>query len=154
MVLLDLMPTQRFPGRFESLVEISEFVARAAKEAGLDSKQVYAVRLAVDEACSNIIEHGYGDEEHGEIECAYQITDDGVSPLMAAFISILPFFLAVYSNISIFVAIALSIVIIMCMLFSLGAFLSKVAGGRIIFNGAIMVLAGIVTLFLCFFLIF
>lgn len=79
---------------------------------------------------------------------------DGVSPLIATFIAILPFFLAVYSNISIFVAIALSIVIIMCMLFSLGAFLSKVAGGRIIFNGAIMVLAGIVTLFLCFFLIF
>jgi predicted membrane protein (TIGR00267 family) len=78
---------------------------------------------------------------------------DGVSPLIATFISILPFFLAVYYNISIFVAIALSIVIIMCMLFLLGVFLSKVAGGRIIINGAIMVLAGIVTLFLCLFLI-
>ena len=78
---------------------------------------------------------------------------DGISPLIATFISILPFFLAVYSNISIFVAIALSIVIIMCMLFLLGVFLSKVAGGRIIINGAIMVLAGIVTLFLCLFLI-
>jgi predicted membrane protein (TIGR00267 family) len=79
---------------------------------------------------------------------------DGVSPLIATFISILPFFLAVYSNISIFVAIALSIVLIMCMLFLLGVFLSKIAGGRIIINGAIMVLAGIVTLFLCLFLIF
>jgi predicted membrane protein (TIGR00267 family) len=79
---------------------------------------------------------------------------DGFSPLISTFISILPFFLAIYSFISIFAAIFLSIILIMCMLFSLGVFLSKVAGGRIIINGAIMVFAGIVTIFLCLFLIF
>ena len=64
------MPTKSFPGRYTSLPEISDFVAKAAQDAGLDSKGVYAVRLAVDEACTNIIEHGYGGEGHGKIECS------------------------------------------------------------------------------------
>jgi anti-sigma regulatory factor (Ser/Thr protein kinase) len=67
------MPTKTFPGRYTSLAEISEFVARAAQEAGLDSKGVYAVKLAVDEACTNIIEHGYGGESSGKIECSCDV---------------------------------------------------------------------------------
>jgi serine/threonine-protein kinase RsbW len=49
--------SQTFPGRFDSLTVISEFVTRAAQAAGLDTRAVCAVQLAVDEACSNIIEH-------------------------------------------------------------------------------------------------
>jgi len=71
--LLALMPTKTFPGRYTSLAGISEFVAKAAQDAGLDSKGVYAVKLAVDEACTNIIEHGYGGESNGEIECSCDI---------------------------------------------------------------------------------
>lgn len=67
------MPTKTFPGRYTSLAEISEFVAKAAQDAGLDSKGIYAVKLAVDEACTNIIEHGYGGEGAGKIECSYDI---------------------------------------------------------------------------------
>ncbi len=74
--LLALMPTKTFPGRYASLAEISEFVAQAAREAGLDSKSVYAVKLAVDEACTNIIEHGYGGESSGKIECSCDIHPD------------------------------------------------------------------------------
>jgi serine/threonine-protein kinase RsbW len=65
------MPTKLFPGQFSSLAEISEFVGLAAEAAGFDSKDVYAVKLAVDEACTNIIEHGYGGEGIGNIECSY-----------------------------------------------------------------------------------
>ncbi|MCK5613316.1 hypothetical protein KAR91_66205 [Candidatus Pacearchaeota archaeon] len=79
---------------------------------------------------------------------------DGLSPLMATFIAILPFFLAINSVISITSAILLSIVLILGMLFSLGAFLSKVSGGRILVSGSIMMLAGIVTFFLCLLLRF
>ena len=57
------------PGRFESLDALREFAGEAAREAGLDKDGVYAVQLAVDEACSNIIEHGYGSEDQGDIEC-------------------------------------------------------------------------------------
>jgi anti-sigma regulatory factor (Ser/Thr protein kinase) len=73
------MPTKVFPGRYTSLVEISDFVAKSAQEAGLDSKAVYAVRLAVDEACTNIIEHGYGGESSGKIECSCDIDPHGLT---------------------------------------------------------------------------
>jgi len=60
----------KFPGRFESLAAISAYVEEAARQAGFDSSSVYAVQLAVDEACANIIDHAYGGEGKGDIECA------------------------------------------------------------------------------------
>lgn len=73
------MPTKSFPGRYTSLEEISDYVAKAAKDAGLDSKAIYAVRLAVDEACTNIIEHAYGGEGLGKIECSYAVDSDALT---------------------------------------------------------------------------
>ena len=72
------MATVNFPGRFESLAGIRKFVFQAASEAGFDEKEIYAVELAVDEACSNIIEHAYGGEDKGEIECTCNDTNDGL----------------------------------------------------------------------------
>jgi serine/threonine-protein kinase RsbW len=34
--------------------------------------------MAVDEACANIIEHAYGGEGRGDIECTCQIDGDGL----------------------------------------------------------------------------
>jgi len=73
---MDTSQTLTFPGRFDSLAAISEFVVRAAEAAGLDAHAIYAVQMAVDEACSNIIEHAYGGEGHGTIECTCRIKDD------------------------------------------------------------------------------
>lgn len=73
------MTTITFPGRYESLPAIADFVRSAAQEAGLSSFQVYAVETAVDEACANIIEHAYGGENHGEIECSCLIDDQGLT---------------------------------------------------------------------------
>ncbi len=67
------MKTVVFPGCFESLEKISDLVVRAATKAGLDDRAVYAVQLAVDEACTNIIEHAYGGEGKGNIECSIQV---------------------------------------------------------------------------------
>ncbi len=67
------MTSQTFPGYFASLAEISKFVAEAAERAGFDSKGIYAVKLAVDEACTNIIEHGYGGEGKGDIVCTCEV---------------------------------------------------------------------------------
>lgn len=64
------MVTVTFPGRYESLANISEFVVQAAQDAGLDPNAVYAVELAVDEACSNIIDHAYGGENIGVMHCS------------------------------------------------------------------------------------
>lgn len=70
--------TRTFPGRFESLEKISRFVKDAAKKAGLGEEAIYGVELAVDEACSNIIEHAYRGEDLGEIECTCEVTHQGL----------------------------------------------------------------------------
>lgn len=73
-----IMATEIFPGRFESLVDIRKFIFQAASEAGFDEKDIYAVELAVDEACSNIIEHAYGGEDKGDIECTCNDLDESL----------------------------------------------------------------------------
>lgn len=62
---------KKFQARMESLENIDEFITAAALAAGLTAKAAYAVRLAVDEACANIIEHAY-QNQGGEIECIVQ----------------------------------------------------------------------------------
>jgi serine/threonine-protein kinase RsbW len=57
-----------FPGQYESLAPIAAFVRVVAVEAGLDDFSVYSVETAVDEGCSNIIEHAYKRVENGIIE--------------------------------------------------------------------------------------
>jgi serine/threonine-protein kinase RsbW len=72
------MNTVVFPGRYESLSEIRDFVVEIAKEAGFQDFDLYAVELAVDEACSNIIEHAYGGENKGNIELTCNLTERGL----------------------------------------------------------------------------
>lgn len=60
-----------FPGRFASLNEIRNYYTKAAEEAELDNQSICDVQLAVDEAATNIIDHAYGGEDKGEIECSY-----------------------------------------------------------------------------------
>ncbi|MCX7682250.1 MAG: ATP-binding protein [Anaerolineae bacterium] len=74
--------TRIFPGWFSSLRDISDFVTQAAREAGLDERAIGAVQLAVDEACSNIIEHAYGGEGRGEIECTCHISAEGLTVVL------------------------------------------------------------------------
>ena len=59
--------TLTVPGRFDRLEEISKFIEQAGQAAGLDEVAVCRCQLAVDEACTNIIEHGYEGEGRGEI---------------------------------------------------------------------------------------
>ena len=54
--------SRTYPARFDSLAAICVFVTQRAQVAGLGPRAVYAVQVAVDEACSNIIEHAYGGE--------------------------------------------------------------------------------------------
>lgn len=61
------------PGRFDSLGELCDFVTQAAQDAGLSEPDVHAVQVALDEACTNIIEHAYGDDLEGDIECTCRI---------------------------------------------------------------------------------
>jgi serine/threonine-protein kinase RsbW len=79
---MDTPKTVTFPARFDSLAVIGELVTRAAEAAGLDARAVYAVQLAVDEACANIVEHAYGGEGRGDIECTCIVNKNGLTVIL------------------------------------------------------------------------
>ena len=56
------------PARYDRIKQICAFVVEAAEMAGLDESGVFHCQIAVDEACTNIIEHGYEGEDRGHIE--------------------------------------------------------------------------------------
>jgi len=69
-----------FPAKYSSLDLIRTFVEQAAQKANLTDKAIYAVQMAVDEACANIIDHAYGGETDKEkIEITCQIDKDGLT---------------------------------------------------------------------------
>ena len=47
------------PARFDQLARLTAFAVEAARTSGFDKPQLDRIELAVDEACSNIIEHAY-----------------------------------------------------------------------------------------------
>jgi anti-sigma regulatory factor (Ser/Thr protein kinase) len=56
--------------RVESLAAVRAFVERACRLAGVDSSACFDLKLAVDEACANIIAHGYRGRSGGSIRIA------------------------------------------------------------------------------------
>jgi serine/threonine-protein kinase RsbW len=65
-------------GRFKNLARIADFISDIAGQAGLNDKATYAMQMAVDEACTNIIEHAYGGEGKGQIQIRCHIQTDGL----------------------------------------------------------------------------
>ncbi|HMA34861.1 MAG TPA: ATP-binding protein [Chloroflexia bacterium] len=72
----------------ENMARLRDFVEDACRQAGVDEDTVFAFKLAVDEACTNIVMHGYAGRAPGPITvtcaCAPQqvvvtITDFGRS---------------------------------------------------------------------------
>lgn len=43
-------------------------IAQVAKEMGFGEHALYQIELAIDEACANVVEHAYPEEEQGEME--------------------------------------------------------------------------------------
>jgi len=72
------MSTERFSCSLNNLEKICDFVTDCANHAGLNEEEVYAVQLAVDEATTNIIEHGYGQECPSRIDINCEPTVDGI----------------------------------------------------------------------------
>ena len=65
----------KIPGTMENLEIIRKFVAEIARKSGFSEEETNKIELAVDEACSNIIEHAYGGEDRGVIECSWHVQD-------------------------------------------------------------------------------
>jgi serine/threonine-protein kinase RsbW len=76
------MRTVVYPAIYESLAKISDDVGQAGILAGLTNKDIYDAQVAIDEACTNIIEHGYGGECQGEIECTYLVIENGLKVIL------------------------------------------------------------------------
>jgi serine/threonine-protein kinase RsbW len=71
--------TKSFPGRYSSLAKIGDFVRKVAQSAAFESFAIYSIEMAVDEACSNIIEHAYGGEGKGSIRCTCAVTEKDIT---------------------------------------------------------------------------
>src|SRR5687767_12850036 len=78
----------RVPARLDSIRPVIALTSDLARKARLSERAIYQCRLALDEACMNIIEHAYANNPDGEIEvvietgrgrCAIQLTDFGES---------------------------------------------------------------------------
>jgi anti-sigma regulatory factor (Ser/Thr protein kinase) len=76
------MPSETFAASFDNLARICEFVTTVSREAGFSEADVYDVELATNEACTNIIEHGYGENSDGKIECSVEVEDKGVTVVL------------------------------------------------------------------------
>jgi serine/threonine-protein kinase RsbW len=63
------------PGNFESLDKVCRFVDQIARSDGFDEESLFAIETAVDEAFSNIIDHAYGGENKGTVECSCEVKD-------------------------------------------------------------------------------
>ncbi len=75
------MRTLVFPASFEQLDAIREFVGQAARDAEMSETEICAVQMAVDEACSNIIEHAYHGRT-GEIEVTSDFRDETLTIIL------------------------------------------------------------------------
>lgn len=62
--------------KFDELCSIRHFVADAAKLAGFSEDDTERLVLAVDEACSNVIRHGYTSETDSTLSLHIDMNDD------------------------------------------------------------------------------
>jgi serine/threonine-protein kinase RsbW len=58
--------------QLKDLTRLHDFVESACRRVGADENVSYAVRLAVEEVCTNIIKHGYKGKSPGLIALTFQ----------------------------------------------------------------------------------
>jgi serine/threonine-protein kinase RsbW len=62
----------------EYLPRISEFITQTMRQLNIqNSKDIYEVRLSVDEACTNVIEHAYSNKNNGRIVIRCMLSSTG-----------------------------------------------------------------------------
>lgn len=65
--------------RLENLPRFMSFIDEACRNAGADEETAYALRLAVEEVCINLIQHGYKDMAPGPIRVSFRRHDDRIT---------------------------------------------------------------------------
>ena len=72
--------------QLESLNEFREFIKeQCANAPGMNDEVIYDVQLAVDEACTNIISHGYKDLDPGSIILDLELDSDKLTVSLTDF---------------------------------------------------------------------
>ena len=64
--------------RPENLQVIRGFIEDACRQVGVERSAAFDLKLAVDEACSNIVEHGYAGRTPGPIRISFDADGDRV----------------------------------------------------------------------------
>lgn len=64
--------------RAENLPAFRGFIEEACREAGIPATDGFELKLAVDEACTNILEHGYGAGASGPIRVSFDSNGERV----------------------------------------------------------------------------
>jgi serine/threonine-protein kinase RsbW len=76
------MATQRYrishAAELESLAKLRQFIRDCCARAAIQEEVVFDLTLAVDEACTNIITHGYAGMDAGSIILSFWIESDGI----------------------------------------------------------------------------
>ena len=70
-----LLSSRSFAANYRNLAPIADYAMQYARDLGFDHKALYAIELALDEACANIIDHAYQCEGKGSIDIDLS-TDD------------------------------------------------------------------------------
>ena len=63
------------PAATRSLSDVRRFVSERAQEAHLDGKTVEQIKLAVDEACANVVKHAYAGDDHATFDVRVDVDD-------------------------------------------------------------------------------
>jgi serine/threonine-protein kinase RsbW len=66
------------PARPENISVVRRLLGALGETLRLDSNLLEDVRLAVTEACTNVVRHAYGEDEHGTMELVVTPSEEGV----------------------------------------------------------------------------
>ena len=66
------------PSSTENLALIREFVSAIGEQSGFDENETARLALAVDEACTNVIEHAYDNESTHEVTVRVTVDEDEI----------------------------------------------------------------------------
>lgn len=68
MATLESVFSLSVPSSVENLVMVREFIRRVCEQAGFEKSDITKLTMAVDEACTNIVEHAYGHDITKEVK--------------------------------------------------------------------------------------
>ncbi len=70
------------PAATRSLSDVRRFVSERAHEAAMDTKTVEQIKMAVDEACANVVKHAYAGDDHATFDVRVDVDDDQFAVLI------------------------------------------------------------------------